>query len=92
MIILGREQLSPRDAEKRRGKWSKALVRHGADPRMALAAVLEIAAEDVQVREAAGPDLPVTANTAPSPRPSNPNPNTAAEPSNAGSGSAAGGR
>jgi hypothetical protein len=34
--------------------WSRALVRHGPDPRMALAAVLEVAAEDIQVREAAG--------------------------------------
>jgi hypothetical protein len=38
----------------RRGKWSKALVRRGVDPRMALAAVLGVAAEDIQVREAAG--------------------------------------
>ena len=38
----------------RRGRWSKALVRHAADPRMALAAVLGVAAEDIQVREAAG--------------------------------------
>ena len=35
----------------RRGKWSKALIRHGADPRTALAGVLGLAAEDVQVRE-----------------------------------------
>lgn len=34
----------------RRGPWSKALVRHGADPRTALAAVLGVAAEDIQVR------------------------------------------
>jgi hypothetical protein len=30
--------------------WSKALVRHGADPRMALAAVLGVAAEEIQVK------------------------------------------
>jgi hypothetical protein len=35
---------------KRQRRWSKALVRHGADPRIALAAVLKIAAEDIQVR------------------------------------------
>ena len=58
-------------------RWSKALVRHGANPQMALAAVLGIAAEDIQVREAAGSNLPVTASTAPSPRPTrNPSPNT----------------
>jgi hypothetical protein len=30
--------------------WSKAVVRHGADPRAALAEVLGVAAEDIQVR------------------------------------------
>jgi len=30
--------------------WSKGLVRHGADPRLALAGVLGAAAEDIQVR------------------------------------------
>jgi broad specificity phosphatase PhoE len=33
--------------------WSKAVVRHGADPRMALATVLGLAAGDIQEREAA---------------------------------------
>jgi hypothetical protein len=37
----------------RRGKWSKALVRHGADPGEALAAVLGVLAKDLRVREAA---------------------------------------
>jgi hypothetical protein len=36
--------------------WSTALIRHGADPRMALAAVLEVAAEDIRVREGGGPN------------------------------------
>jgi len=31
--------------------WSKALVRHEADPQTALAAVLGVAAEDIQVRD-----------------------------------------
>ena len=34
----------------RRGRWSKALVRHGADPTSALAAVLGMLAGDVRVR------------------------------------------
>lgn len=34
--------------------WSKALVRHGSDALVALAAVLGIAAEDIQAREPAG--------------------------------------
>ena len=33
--------------------WSKALVRHGADARMAIAAVLGVPAEDIGVREPA---------------------------------------
>ena len=69
--------------------WSKALVRHGADPRVALAVVLGVAAEDIQVREDAGSEPPSKASTAPSPRPtSNPSPNTevAEQPSNAGPG------
>ena len=39
-------------------RWSKVLVRHGADPRLALAAVLEIAPEEIQMREEAGSDQP----------------------------------
>ena len=31
--------------------WSKALVRHRADARAALAAVLGVAGEDIQVRD-----------------------------------------
>ena len=70
---------------KRRRRWSRALVGHGADPRMALATALEIAAKDIQVREGAGSEPPVTASTVPSPRPSDPNPNAeAAECSNGG--------
>ena len=34
----------------RQTRWSKALVRHGADPRTALAAVLGVPAEAVRVR------------------------------------------
>jgi hypothetical protein len=34
-------------------RWSKALARHGADPRMALARVLGVAAEDIRVRDRA---------------------------------------
>jgi hypothetical protein len=32
------------------GRWSKALVRHGADPREALAEVLGVRAGDIRVR------------------------------------------
>jgi hypothetical protein len=32
-------------------RWSKALVRHGADPRAALAGVLGVSAEDIRVRD-----------------------------------------
>ena len=34
---------------KRRRRWSRALVRHGADPLVVLPAVLGIAPEDIQV-------------------------------------------
>jgi hypothetical protein len=33
--------------------WSKALVRHGADPRAALAGVLGVPTEDIRVRDRA---------------------------------------
>jgi hypothetical protein len=33
------------------GRWSKALVRHGADPGAALAGVLGVSAEDIRVRD-----------------------------------------
>jgi hypothetical protein len=71
---------------RRQRRWSRALVRHGAEPRVALAAVLGVPAEDIQVREGAEPEPAVKANMAPSPRPSNPSPSTepAAQPSNAG--------
>ena len=39
---------------KQRRRWSRALVRHGADPQMALAVVLDVPAEDIQVRDPAG--------------------------------------
>src|SRR5215471_8895736 len=58
---------------KRQRRWSKALVRHGADPHKALAAVLRVAPEDIQVREAAEPEPPAKASTA-RPRPRDPNP------------------
>lgn len=31
--------------------WSKALVRHGADPRSALAGVLGVPADDIRIRD-----------------------------------------
>jgi hypothetical protein len=34
--------------------WSKALVRHGSDARLALAVVLGVPAEDIRVRESVG--------------------------------------
>jgi hypothetical protein len=61
---------------KRRRRWSKALVRHGADPEIALAAVLGVPAEEIEARGI--PDSsepPVTASTVPNPRPNSPNPN-----------------
>jgi hypothetical protein len=69
---------------KRRRRWSKALVRRGADPRLALAAVLEVAAEDIDVRQVAGSEPPAKANTAPRPRPNNPNTNEPVSPVTAG--------
>jgi len=39
---------------RRQRRWSKALVRHGADAREALAAVLGMPAEDIRVRRARG--------------------------------------
>ena len=53
----------------RRGKWSRGLVRHGANPRMALAAVLGVAPEDILLRQGAGREPTATASTVPSPRP-----------------------
>jgi hypothetical protein len=35
-------------------RWSKALVRHGADARVALATVLGVPAEDIRVRDRVG--------------------------------------
>ena len=35
-------------------RWSRALVRHGADPGLALAAVLEVPARHIRVRESTG--------------------------------------
>jgi len=37
--------------------WSKALVRHGADPRVALAGVLGVPAGDIRVRGGAKENL-----------------------------------
>jgi len=48
---------------KRQRRWSKALVRRGADPRTALAKVVGVAAEDIQVKEAAGSGSPARAGT-----------------------------
>ena len=58
-------------------RWCTALVRHGADPRIALAAVLGVTAGDIQIREAASSEPPARAGTVPKVRPSltdNPNP------------------
>jgi hypothetical protein len=63
---------------KRRRRWSKALVRHGADPEIALAAVLGVSAEEIEVKDIPdSSELPVTASTVPNPRPNSPNPNPA---------------
>ena len=82
---------------KRQRRWSKALVRHGADPRSALAAVLGMGAEDIQVREPAGSEPPAKAITVPKVRPTNdpnpiptPNSDPAADPSIDAQGSPAG--
>jgi hypothetical protein len=81
-------------ARPTRTSWSKALVRHGADPGAALAGVLAVPAEDIQVREGAGLDPAAKANTAPRVRPSprSPNPSTevAEQPINAEPGSPSG--
>jgi hypothetical protein len=63
--------------------WSKALVRHGADPRLALAGVMGVAADDIHVNEAAGSEPPARAGTVPKVRASltdNPNPSPNMEP------------
>ena len=39
---------------RRRRRWSSALVRHGADPRMALAAVLGVSIDDIRVKDSPG--------------------------------------
>jgi hypothetical protein len=38
---------------KRQRRWSTALVRHGADPRSALAGVLSVSAGDIRARDRA---------------------------------------
>ena len=63
---------------KRQRRWSRALVRSGADPRMALARLLDLSPADIQVREVGGSNGLVTASTAPRPNPNNPGPNTEA--------------
>jgi hypothetical protein len=57
--------------------WSKALVRHGADPRAALAAVLGVPAGKIRVRVGAGSEPLARASTVPRLRPNTPSPNTA---------------
>jgi hypothetical protein len=52
--------------------WSKALVRHGADPQAALSAVLGVPTEDLQVRDPAGSQTEIKANTVPTPVPKSP--------------------
>jgi hypothetical protein len=37
--------------KERRGKWSRALVRHGSDPRMAISSVLGVPAGDIRLRD-----------------------------------------
>jgi hypothetical protein len=70
--------------------WSRALVRRGSDARMALAAVLGLTTEDIQVREGApGQNSLTTANTVPRPRHS-PNTEPLVQPSNAEPGSPSG--
>jgi hypothetical protein len=46
---------SPSSSETLTGQtsWSRALVRHGADPGLALAEVLGVSAEDIRVRDPA---------------------------------------
>ena len=62
----------------RHRRWSKAVIRHGADARVAIAAVLGVPAEDIRIREDAGFEPSARANTAPTSVPSSPNtPNTA---------------
>ena len=53
------ERWAPRREEvigppKRQRRWSKALARHGADARSAIAAVLGVPAEQIGVRDNAG--------------------------------------
>jgi hypothetical protein len=39
---------------RRQRRWSRALVRHGADARSAIAAVLGVPAEEIGIRDLAG--------------------------------------
>ena len=72
------------------------MVRHRVDPRVAIAAVLGLVAEDIQVREVAGSELPVKATMASTNLPNIPsNQNTAVadkKSGHAGRGSPAGDR
>ena len=43
-----------RTGANRQRRWSKALVRHGADPALSLARALEVSAGDIRVSEGAG--------------------------------------
>jgi hypothetical protein len=72
---------------KRQRRWSRALVRHGAVPRTAIAAVLGVAAGNIQVRKTAASEPFVNASTVPTVHPTtdpSPSLNTvpAARPSN----------
>jgi hypothetical protein len=70
-------------AQGRSGPWSNALARYGSNPLAALATVLGVAAEDIQIGEARRARTPAKASTVPQAPPNNPNPNTAvAQPSN----------
>jgi hypothetical protein len=43
---------------RRQRRWSRALVRRGAEAREAIAAVLEVPAEHIEVKDSAGPARP----------------------------------
>ena len=50
-------------------RWSKALVRYGADPGTALAKILDVPAENIQVKEDAVSEPPFYVQYAPHHRP-----------------------
>jgi hypothetical protein len=57
--------------------WSKAVVRHEADPRIALSAVLRLPAEDIQLKEGAGSKPPLMGEYGPHTVSNSPSPNPA---------------